>query len=59
MEANSKKPGPNLSPKHIYRTLRSKHLQQMQQPCNVLPEFDHWKNYFVSVGQILSYKLPL
>ena len=30
----------------------------MQQHCTVLPDLDHLNNYFVSVGQILSSKLP-
>ena len=30
----------------------------MQQNCTVLPDLDHLNNYFVSVGQILSSKLP-
>ena len=57
-EANFKKLGPNPSPKHIYRTLKAKKLQQMQHHCTVLPDLDHLNNYFVSVGQILSSKLP-
>ena len=31
----------------------------MQQHCVVLPDLDHLKNYFVSVGQSLSSKLPI
>ena len=31
----------------------------MQQHYTVLTDIDHLKNYFVSVGQILSSKLPI
>ena len=31
----------------------------MQQHCTVLPDLDHFNNYFVSFGKILSSKLPI
>ena len=57
-EASFKKLGPISKFKTILPDIKIKKTYQMQQNCTVLPDLEHLNNYFVSVGQILSSKLP-